>query len=95
MKNEFLWLCSSKGVSQVEILKETEKQYKLVKNEHNRTIVRKVELDTVLGDRSIIYSCVVSSSKDRAVELWNKFIEEKINKCKENIHFYKTLYIEK
>lgn len=95
MKNGFLWVCSSKGVSQVEVEKETEKQYKLVSNEHNRTIVRKVEEDTILGDRSIIYSCVVSKSKESAVELWNKFIEEKINKCKENIHFYKTLYVEK
>lgn len=95
MKNEFLWLCSKKGVSQVEVEKETEKQYKLVKNEHNRTIVRKVEVDTLLGDGSIICSCTVSDYEDRAIELWNKFVEEKINECKENIHFYQTLYIEK
>lgn len=95
MENGTLWLCSKEGVSRVEIEKETEKQYKLVDNEHSRKIVRKVEVDTILGDRSILYSCVVSKSKESAVELWNKFIEEKINKCKENIHFYKTLYVEK
>ena len=81
-------------IEEVEVLKETQKQFKLGSNRRYRRTLNKTELDIPLEITSLerFGSVVFSEDKDRAIEIYNnmmndtiKFFEKKLGQYNRNI----------
>ncbi|HSQ89771.1 hypothetical protein [Romboutsia sp.] len=81
-------------IEEVEVLKETQKQFKLGDNRKYRRILNKTELDIPLEFTSfdIFGSVVFSEDKEKATEIYNnmmndtiKFFEKRLGKYNRNI----------
>lgn len=71
-----IYMCSVKGIEEVEILEETKGRYRVELNSQYLKVVNKSDLDKGRIDY------VVSLNKDRAIKVWNDEINREIERLK-------------
>lgn len=71
-----IYICSTKGLEEVEILKETKCRYRVELNSQYLKVINKSELDR--GHDGY----VASLNKDRAITIWNDEINREIERLK-------------
>lgn len=71
-----LYICSSEGLEEVEILEETKGRFKVGSNSQFLRIINKSGLDV----KSASY--VASLNRDRAINVWNDEINREIERLK-------------
>lgn len=71
-----LYICSPKGLEEVEILEETKDGYRVGSNSQYLRIINKSGLDV----KSASY--VASLNRDRAINIWNDEINREIERLK-------------
>ncbi|MCV2271928.1 hypothetical protein OCS97_012745 [Clostridioides difficile] len=71
-----LYICSPRGVEEVEILEETKGRFKVGRNSQFLRVINKSGLDVKCA------GYVASLNRDRAIEIWNDEISKKIERLK-------------
>ncbi len=71
-----IYICSSQGLEEVEILEETKGRYKIGRNGQFLRTINKSGLDIKCA------SYVASLNKDRAINIWNDEINREIERLK-------------
>lgn len=90
MNKKTLFMASRYGLEEVEIIKETEKQFKVGSNRQYRNIINKKELE-LEGNMTHPYRYLaISLDRNKAIELWNDNLVNYIKQTEKNLKELKT-----